>query len=157
MVVEEQMDRWVFASVSKHFDDRKGSIPLFIEGQHRDTNTLKDFAELRMDGPRYVEVSKGFWELRAEVNILIQSAKDDQNYHRNYDTIGIMRKAFTCIEVLRYGTTVPDDGTVVGYLKLLQDTQGRDFLEINNFGQVDPKRPLMQATVEGHYRMYLNR
>lgn len=148
--------RWTFASVSKHFDDRRAGIPMFIEGQHRDTKELKDYFELRMDGPTLLEVSRGCWKLRVEVNILATSAFDESNYHRIHQNVGILQSAFTSIEVYRYGTGPDDDGTFLGCLKLLQNPSNRDFLELNHFGRIDIDTPLTQATVEGHYEMQLD-
>ncbi|TRZ52358.1 MAG: hypothetical protein D4S01_03070, partial [Dehalococcoidia bacterium] len=49
--------RWIFASVSKHFDTYKGDLLMFIEGQHRGIHPPKDFIELRMDGPYLTKFS----------------------------------------------------------------------------------------------------
>lgn len=152
--------RWIFASVSKHFADAASvaGVPLFIEGQHRDTLELKDFFEMRMDGPTLREVSKGCWVLRIEINILVQSAMDDSNYHRIHQDVGIVSAAFEkSIGVYKKGRNDPDpdDQSFLGCLKLIQNASTRDFLEINHFGQIDTKTKLIQATVEGHYNMLL--
>jgi len=152
--------RWIFATVSRHFNDAAiaASIPLFIEGQHRDTLQFKDFFELRMDGPTLQEVSKGCWLLRIEINILVQSAMDDSNYHRIHQNVGILTAAFEkAISVYKLGKNDPDpdDQSFLGCLKLLQNRETRDFLEINHFGIIDVKTKLVQATVEGHYSMLL--
>lgn len=146
--------RWIFATVSKHFAD--ALTPLFIEGQHRDTRELKDFFEMRLDGPTLREVSKGYWILRIEINILVQSAMDDKNYHRIHQSVGNAAAAFDAvINVYKYGNNIQDDQSFVGCLRLLQNRETRDYLEINHFGQIDKKTKLMQATVEGHYQMEL--
>jgi len=148
--------RWVFASVSKHFDDRRSGIHMFIEGQHRDTRELKDYFELRVDGPTLLEVSKGCWKLRVEVNILATATFDEANYHTIHTLAGIAQAAFTTIEVYKYGINIQDDQTFLGCLILRQNRSTRDFLELNHFGRIDVSIPLMQATVEGHYTMTLN-
>ena len=146
--------RWIFASVSKHFAD--ALTPLFIEGQHRDTREFKDFFEMRVDGPTLREVSKGFWVFRLEINILVQSAMDDKNYHRIHQDVGNAAAAFaSAIDVFKKGNSPQDDQSYLGCLQLLQNRETRDFLEINHFGQIDVKTMLMQASVEGHYKMEL--
>lgn len=158
MSADPNWARWIFASISRHFADAASvaTIPLFIEGQHRDTRELKDFFELRVDGPNLREVSKGCWLLRVEINVLVQSTMDDDNYHRIHQNVGICSVAFDkVINVYRKGTGPFDDQSFVGCLRLLQDRERRDYLEINHFGQIDVKTKLMQATVEGHYRMEL--
>ena len=150
--------RWIFATVSKHFTDASqvAGTPLFIEGQHRDTSKLKDFYELRLDGPTLREVSKGCWILRIEINILATSVMNDSNYHTIHQLVGNAAAAFEkAITVLKYGNNPQDDKTFVGCLQLIQDRETRDFIEINHFGQVDVKTKLMQASVEGHYKMVL--
>lgn len=152
--------RWIFATVSKHFTDAAAavSIPLFIEGQHRNTRTDKELFELRMDGPTLREVSKGCWILRIEINVLVQSTMDDANYHRIHQNVGIAIAAFDkVIPVYRLGKNDPDpdDQSFLGCLQLIQNRETHDFLEINHFGQIDIKTKLMQASVEGHYKMLL--
>jgi len=157
MSADPNWPRWIFASVSKHFSDALPSgITLFIEGQHRATRTEKDFFELRIDGPTLREISKGCWLFRIEVNILVQSAMDDGNYHRIHQGVGDVAATFTNgIPVYRKGSGPLDDQSFVGCLQLLESGEHRDFLEINHFGQIDVKTKIMQATVEGHYKMLL--
>jgi len=155
---DKNWPRWIFASVSKHFLDAASaeSIPLFIEGQHRDTRLEKDFFELRTDGPTLREVSKGCFVFGLEINIIVQSAMNDTNYHRIHQNVGVAAAAFDKgIPVYKKGSGPDDDQSFVGCLQLLQNRETRDFVEINHFGQIDKQTKLMQASVEGHYRMYL--
>ncbi|MDB4726354.1 hypothetical protein OAF54_02865 [bacterium] len=150
--------RWVFASLSRHFKDAcdEANIPLFIEGQHRNTLKLKDFAELRMDGPTFLQVSKGCWHLKVEINILIQSSMDDKNYHRIHQNVGEVAAMFKdALIAYKKGSGEDDDQSAFGCLQIIQNKASRDYLEINHFGQIDKKTNLVQATVEGHYRMIL--
>jgi len=144
--------------VSKHFFDAAAaeSIPLFIEGQHRNTRLLKDFFEMRTDGPTLREVSKGCYILGLEINILVQSAMNDTNYHTIHQNVGVAAAAFEKgIPVYKKGSGPDDDQSFVGCLQLLQSRESRDYVEINHFGQIDTKTNLMQASVEGHYEMTL--
>jgi hypothetical protein len=143
------------ASISKHFDDRRDGVPMFIENQHRDTDEEQELLELRMDGPRILEVSKNCWKLRIEINILVQVVMDDVNFHRIDDLVGLAQSAFTDIPVFRYGNTPGDDDSFLGCLRLLQNRSNVDYLEANRFGQVDTRTKLLQSTVEGHFEMDL--
>ena len=148
--------RWIFATVSKHFTDAAiaANIPLFIEGQHRDTRKEKELFELRTDGPTLREVSKGCWVLRVEINILVHSTMDDQNYHRIHQNVGIASAAFDkAIAVFKLGKNDPDpdDQSFLGCLQLIQNRETQDFLEINHFGQIELKSKIVQASVEGHF------
>ena len=156
MAVQQQWPRWIFASVSRHFADRRGGLTLFIEGQPRDTRDEKDFLELRQDGPYITEVSKGYYRLYIEINVLVQSSMDAEDYHRIHDDVGIAAAAFTNgISVFKFGDRVGDDDSFVGCLILIGDPRGKERIQISHFGQIEPKLSLMQATVEGHYEMKL--
>lgn len=148
--------RWIFASVSKHFDDRKGALPLYIEGQHRDTKDIKDFMELRMDGPFITELSRNYFRLFIEINVLVQSALDDTNYHRIHGNVGLVASIFTAIEIFKFGTGVDDDDTQLECMRLIQDSPSNERIQINHFGQIEPDIELIQSTVEGHYEMFLD-
>ena len=157
MSLNKNWARWSFASVSKHFDDNRQGLKLFIEGTHRDTRKDEEYLEFRMDGPTLREVSKGCWMLRIEVNLLVTATIDEEDFHRIHRNAGIAQAAFAQgISVFRYGDGVDDDNSFVGCYKLLQSSSTRDFVELNHFGRISQDVPLMQATVEGHYLMTLN-
>lgn len=81
---------------------------------------------------------------------------DEKNYHRIHQNVGIAAGAFKpAISVFKLGNGIDDDQSFVGCLQLLQNRETRDFIEINHFGQIDVKTLLMQASVEGHYKMVL--
>lgn len=155
-MLSENMDRWVFASISKHFDDRKGTTKLYIEGMIRDTSTVEQFIELRTDGPYYTEVSHKYWKLYIEINVLIQCAKNNENFHRIRQLSGEVFKMFEpCITLYRYGTGPADDGTIIGILQRMDEEANRNNIQVSHFGQVDPINQLEQATVEAHYVGFL--
>ena len=154
MSINPNWARWIFASVSKHFDDRRGVLPLYIEGQHRATSKLKEYLELRMDGPTWNEASKGYFQGDIQINILVTAAMDEEDYHRPYRFAGQVQQAFTqTIPVFRFGDGPEDDQTFLGCLQLLQNRSDRSFVELNWFGVIDQDYQLVQATVEGHYRL----
>lgn len=142
-MLNQNWQRWIFASLCKHFDNNKQTLSLFIEGQHR--NIEGDFAELRILGPNFTEVSKKYWYITVTVNILIQTVINETDFHKQSKDIGIISAAFTNVDVYKYGY----DDTLLGCLELL------DAITVNNFGQIDPAVKLLQATVEGTYQMDL--
>lgn len=158
---DENWPRWILASVSDHFATRAAAltpvVPLFIEGQTRLDREGKNLYELRMDGPRTMPSSGGCFTLRVEINVLIHTVLDDQEYHDHHQNIGQVQKMFeNVINVYKYGDRVPDDQTYLGCLQLQIDKRSRDFLEANNFGQINEATKIQQATVEGHYEITLN-
>ena len=152
----QHWNRWLFASISKHFNDRGQGLTLYIEGQHRDTRELKDFLELRIDGPRMTELTRGNWYVVMEVNILVQSVMDDTNYHRIERDIGVAVQAMTDILIYKYGDQAEDTGEFIGCLKLIQDLRAREKIQVFRFGQVEVGLKLEQAAVEAHYHMNLD-
>lgn len=149
--------RWIFASITQHFADAITNYDVFVEGMDRKTNTLKDIAEIRVDGPRINEQSKDDWRIYVEINILIQSVMNDSDLHRLYRIIGDVNVAFqTCILVYKYGTGDDDDQSKLGCFNLVSDEDNREQIITSNFGQIDKSVRLQQATVEAHYEMFLS-
>lgn len=148
--------RWIAASVHKHFRTEVVGLHLFIEGQDRNTNTQKDYAELRVDGPYSHEDAKDQWVFDVEVNSLVCSIPDEMDTHRIYKNVGIMAAAMKpVIKVYKFGDG-PDDNPaeLLGCLFIKQSFNQTIF--ISHFGQIDPKVELLQSTVEAHYKMELN-
>lgn len=155
-MLNANLDRWIFASISKHFNDHKGARTLYVEGMIRDTRLLQDFIELRVDGPYYTEVSKKYWKLYIEINVLCQSTKDSKNFHKMRQLTGEVFKMFEpCISVYKYGTGIEDDQSFVGILQRMDEEASRNNIQVSQFGQVDPVNQLEQSTVEAHYNMLL--
>lgn len=147
--------RWLRASVNKHFDSFKGDTYLYIEGINERPNNLLSYAELRMDGPNYTEICKGYWYCYLEVNILVQSILSPDRYALER-MIGNFTVAFTnTVYVYKYGDGVEDTGGLLSCLQLQQNIGEREKIQVSYFGIVNPATKLQQATVEGHYVMYL--
>jgi len=148
----QNIPRWMFASISKHFDARKQNEHLFIEGQDRLTNEETDWLELRMDGPSQKEVSKGCFQFDIEINVLLSSVMNEKDYHKIFKLVGVAAAAFTnTIDIFKLGNGVDDDDTFLACARLR--FENRESVQISHFGQIDPDKRLVQATVEGHYRM----
>jgi len=157
MPVNQNWNRWIFASISQHFVDGVGSeLPLYIEAQLRGdmVRTTPDFAELRVDGPYVTEVSKNYWRHYLEVNVLIRTSIGS-NYHQIHTYTGLICSIFTDISLYKYGNTINDDDSIFGCLGLLQDSRGRDRIQVSHYGQIEPDLREVQATVEGHYEVFL--
>ena len=155
--MNENWPRWIFASVSQHFDGNLGDTEVFYEGKKRSAENFQtDLFEFRMDGPYYLQLSKTLWEAKIEINILAQAAIDDHDFHKVHRMVGVAATAFhPGINVFKYGDGAEDDDSLLGCLQLIQNRDNREFLSINHFGQINPDQQLMQATVEGHYVIQL--
>ena len=153
--MKQYLPKWIFASVAKHFDDRKQTVPLFVEGMLRQTNQVTNWAEFRLDGPYFTELSKNYHRVEIEVNVLIESAANTTDAYIYLKNVGIFAKAFTkVIHVFRLGDAPEDDGTLVGCLYLKQEY--REKLVISHFGESKPDQKQRQSQIEGHYEMFLD-
>lgn len=151
---KQHINRWIFASVAKHFDDRKEDIYLHIDGMIRQTNHLPEYAELKIDGPYTTELSRGYFHLLTEVNVSVQAQCSETDAHNWLKLLGVINKSFTrCIPVYRYGNGVDDDNSFVGVLKLKHEFRQRT--DESHFGQTKPSENIRQQQIEGHYEMHL--
>lgn len=140
----ENLGRWIYASFCKHFDALKGSYTLNIEGMPK--TQAEEALELRIDGPYFKELSKNYWDIYSEVNVLCSCVKNHKNAYRIHDMLGLATSCFTrCINIYAYG-----DGGAFQFAMDRMDSE-REKIQASYFGQVDPNKELEQATVEAHY------
>lgn len=150
--------RWIFASISEYFDAAI-TIPVFIEGMDRETKDLSSFAEIRIDGPWFNELSANYWRIYIEVNVLIQTVMNDSDLHRFYKDIGDVNFAFQQnIPVYKRADNEGNNGddSRLGCFQFVTDRYDREQIKTSNFGQIDKNVKLQQATVEAHYEMFLD-
>lgn len=146
--------RWIKTSIVKYFDTNKGSYTLFVEGADRHTQDLQTWVEVRTDGPYIREVSKNYYKLTVEVNLLLSSIVNENIYTQDA-LCGYFQSLFTCIPVFRYGPSddIANDNVQFGELVLFDHM--RESIKLNHFGIIRPDTNLIQSTVEGHYLMWL--
>jgi hypothetical protein len=149
--------RWLHASINKHFTDNKGPLPLYLEGDERTLQDQAEFYELRIDGPFILQPHKGFYFINVEINVLVQVHMDPRELYRVQDATGIITKAFrNAICVYKYGNDSDlDNQLLLGYLRLNRNLD--ETVDINYFGIIKEDVRLTQATVEGHYQMQINK
>lgn len=155
--MDKNWARWIYASVSNYFNNTI-TIPVFIEGMDRETDDLLDFAEIRIDGPWFNELSADYWKIYIEVNVLIQSVMGHSDLHRFYKSIGDVNFAFQQnIPVYKHADKDGNDGdeSRLGCFQFATDRYDREQIKTANFGQIDKNVKLQQATVEAHYVMFL--
>ena len=150
--VEDRVDwaRWTLIAFNKAADAQKtADYPVYIEGDERTTMLLRNFAEVRLDGPDMKQVSKDVHYLDVTFNLLINS-KISNNLYELEETLGNFQKAFSNgIDVYKNGNGDNDDDSLLGCY-LLQDE-----IEVNKFGIIENDTRLTQATLEARYRMTL--
>lgn len=146
--------RWIYASINKHFDDRKGKYELYIEGDERTQSDEAEFAELRIDGPFITIPQKGLYLIDVEINVLTQTHLDPRQHYLAQEMVGVFARAFTnLLEVHKYGDGPLDDGSLLECFHLQRDL--RESIDINYYGIIKEDVKITQTTIEGHYRLEL--
>lgn len=157
--------RWIISSLAKYFSDNVTtplSLPLLVELLDDRTSEFMeapDRAELRINGPFTRELSKDYWRIWTDVNILVTSNLDGavKNRFACENNCGVFHQyADTCIPIYRLGDpaqTAENDGSLLG---VLQPRSGRlDSVRMIHFGQINKTARIKQAQVDARYVMYL--
>lgn len=150
-------NKWIVASIIKHFDDGRGTLSMYIEGQSRPNKNPDPFFELRLNGPTSRTASNGYHKLDVSINALLQVIKSPSDLYLIDRLLGQLIVLFdTNICCYRYGDQIEDDSSYLGTLVLSIDFfRGRESIEVNKFGEIIPDEPLMQASIEAHYHIEL--
>lgn len=156
-MANQDWDRWIFATMSYVFNTAfTGSYEIFIEGTHKGVPSNTEYLEFRMDGPQRRKVSRGNYILYVEINILVRSYMDDTDFHKMRKSAG---KVATWLEnnfcIYRYGDGGRDDDTLLGTLQLI-NRGPKENVRVLHFGQIDPKVPIEEATVQAAFEIHLN-
>lgn len=156
LTANEHWGRWIFATMSGDLDSQFNSTyEIFIEGTHRGLPENEELIEFRMDGPWIRQPSRGCFILRVEVNLLLRSYMDDDDFHKMRRLCGAVQSWLGqnhCI--YRYGDGIDDDQSLLGTLEL-KNRKDSEPIRLNQFGQVDPRYRLEEATVEATFEIHL--
>jgi len=153
--------RWINASVAiyiKNITDTL-NLPLLFEGiDERDYENIQhSHAELRIGGPFVKEVSKNYWNIRVDINILLTyfMQADENNVYKLQTYCGKLQEAMNGpIDIYKYGGEVGDDESYVGCLRpIIGKFEANRVLQ---FGQISRVDRIRQAMIDGRYYMYLD-
>lgn len=154
----ENWERWCRISIIKHFVAGVTVDELtkyFIEGFERATDSEPHYVEIRIDGPYIKEHLKNQWRLYFEVNILCVAQEDYEDAYMINRLTGRVGSLFNDnIHVRRYGTGPEDDLGEVGCLMLVP--RAAEKVQTSYFGKIRPDTRIIQASVEGHYQIFLD-
>src|SRR4051812_30341190 len=108
MSADPNWERWVFASISDHFNTvitaAMSDAKMYVEGADK-TNDDPKYFEFRMDGPYLRQISRNFWEIWVNVNILCIAKRDGTDFHTIHRMAGVASSAFSnSISVLKFGS-----------------------------------------------------
>lgn len=150
--------RWIYASVSDHFNTAittlQPTAKVYVEGSDKENDDLM-YCEFRMDGPYITEMSRNWWKVWINVNIFCVAKRSGKDFHAIHTLTGAVANSFNnSIECFKFGTQVGDDSTSFACLQL--DTKRGDDVLVSHFGQIDPDLLEMQATVDGCYEAFID-
>jgi len=164
MAANPNWPRWIFSSLAVHF---KGvadglNLPIITEGiDEREPEKMDvDRCELRINGPYIREVSKNYWRIWINVNILLTDYMEGQgeNTYKLMDWGGAFLEGMNLpIPIYKYGPDVGgiDDQTLLGCLTMLRGNR-IESIRLIHFGQIGSEERIRQAAVDGRFEMYLN-
>ena len=155
--LELNLPRWIYASAAKAFNANVNTkIPIYYEGQDRQTQKESDFFEFRLDGPFVNKTTATDYFVDVEINILVVSQIDAKDTQKIYKNCGVALQYFTnAIPIYKYGDGPSDDGTLLACMNLVRPRDQRDYVRVAHFGRLDPNKPVLQASVEGHYHFFV--
>lgn len=152
--------RWIMASSSVYFKAISDTIPLpfTVEGVNEKTieELHADHAELRINGPHIIEMSKDFYDLKVDLNILLTDLMKETN--ENAYAIQLWCGVFQAsmdgpIPIYKYGSELGDDSTLIGCLTARHGKY--DATRVLHFGQVHKTDRIRQSVVDGKFHIEL--
>lgn len=94
----------IVKTISRHFNDAE-DIYMYLPG--RKDKRKDEWFEIRFIGPRFTETSKGVWDIRVTVALLVQNSTQDSSGvnspFRNTELSNRLASLFTCIVVPEVG------------------------------------------------------
>lgn len=142
---------WVYASIANHFSAlaTANEVPLFVEGQFRDTKDLSLFAEQNILGLAFYQEDANTYTMELNVAIILhETMKENPNMYTIPRLIGIFLEGFTSVPIKTYGETV------IRQLTCLQVESGA--IKVTNLGQINPKDQHQVTLMTCEYRVTFN-
>lgn len=158
--MDENLARWIESSIAVYFSAVATalSLTLFVEGiDERSEDTMnQEHAELRVNGPYIKELSKDYWQIHVDINILLvdyMKMSNENAYDINNWGGKFLVAMTTPIPIYRFGDGVDDDDSLIGCLKPRIDFS--EPVRLVHFGQVNRVNRIRQAGVDGRFEMFL--
>lgn len=155
--------RWIYASLADYLKEvaDDASLPIFVESlDDRGTafQEATDRAEIRINGPFTNELSRGYYKILVDANVLVSSRYDGKtkNGYELTRILGLFHEAMdSVIPVFKHGLQPGDDSEA--QLGCLSPKAGKnENVRVLHFGQIDRTDRVKQGAVDARYIMYLN-
>ncbi len=155
MALDVRMERWIKTSINKYFDDGKGSFTLILEGDP--TPETASWCELRLNGPRYHEISKDFYRAELEINLAFNLKQGStSNLYQLEEMVGHFR---TLCEGQIQIKKFKDGEVLINCLRLRDNVSNPievvPWGEVNVQGASGPVRVFL-TSIDGYYRLEIN-
>ena len=152
--MDENLARWIFISVAKHFNTVVSglSLPYFVEGvdERSDEEMRADHVELRLTGPDVLEAG-GKHYARVTINFLCTALMDmaGADAWRIVQWTGVLQNEMLApIPIYKYGTGADDDQSLIGCLRV-----DNNRVNVYHFGQLDKDTRVRQSEVDATFSM----
>jgi len=159
--MNENLARWIFQSIAKHFVSTANgiSLPYFVEGvdERSEDDMRANHVELRVTGPDVKELSRNYFKIKMVINFLFTKEMEMSGADA-FDLIqwtGVFATAMMePIPIYKKGTGAEDDGSLVGCLEI--DKGKNEMVRIFHFGQIKPDTRVRFSEVDAVYSMELS-
>ena len=153
--------RWLMASIAVYFKTVADAIPLplMVAGVNEIVaeEQQNDHAELRVNGPAITEVSKNFYHIEVDINILVTDLMKTtgENAYDIQTWCGLFQEGMAGpIPIYKYGSEAGDNSSEIGCL-IPRDNK-YDKIRVLHFGQINDVDRVRQSMVDGTFRMDLS-
>ena len=165
VVFDPNMSRWIMASCRVWFETNKlNNVPIFYEyTRHKNitqNNTVvpaSQYAELRLDGPYYRQITANEAWYNVDINVLCTQDLKEGQADLIESLISSIYVCFPiCIPVYRYGdplANVLNDSSFIDGMRRTDERDGE--VNVQRFGQANPDTLLSQVSIEAGYRLKL--
>lgn len=159
--MNENLARWIFQSIAKHFVATANgiSLPYFVEGidERSEDDMRVSHVELRVTGPEVKELSNGYYHIKVVINFLFTKEMEMSGADA-FDLIqwtGVFAQAMMApIPIYKKGTGDDDDGSLVGCLRTGKGKN--EMVRIFHFGQIKPDTRVRISEVDAVFSMDLS-
>jgi hypothetical protein len=148
--MREHWNRWVYASVTKHFSEVADGLDLYtyIAGRSDDSGETNEFLEIRVSGLNTTEISKNNFRNDVGIEVVYSVHITPEDAYRAEKVAGAVENAFTDICIYKYGKDSYDDDSLLGTLRIQ-----RQPTESNSLGQVSTDNRIIQGVVSATLQM----
>jgi len=157
--MNESLVRWITASIAIYFKTVLDTInlPLLCDGldEREHASIHHNHAELRIGGPFLNELSRDYWQIKIDINVLLTCMMQANESVYDLQTwAGVIQEAMSQnINIYKYGGESGDDESYIGCLRPRKGKN--EAIRVLTFGQISKTDRVRQAMVDSRFVMEL--